>query len=45
LKLDKDTGKAESQGKAELKGAEYKLVYLDDSTGLASQERRHCQMV
>lgn len=38
-KLDKDTGKAESQGKAELKGAEYKLVYLDDSTGSSPHKK------
>ncbi|MFZ1777263.1 MAG: SpaA isopeptide-forming pilin-related protein [Lactococcus raffinolactis] len=39
LKLDKDTSKAESQGKAELKGAEYKLVYLDDSTGSSPHKK------
>ena len=39
LKLDKDTGKAESQGKAELKGAEYELVYLDDSTGASPHKK------
>ncbi len=39
LKLDKDTGKAESQGKAELKGAEYELVYLDDSTGSSPHKK------
>ncbi|MDN6093762.1 MAG: hypothetical protein L0I49_08875, partial [Lactococcus raffinolactis] len=39
LKLDKDTGKAESQGKAELKGAVYELVYLDDSTGVSPHKK------
>ena len=39
LKLDKDTGKAESQGKAELTGAEYALIYLDDSNGSSPHKK------
>ncbi|WP_460058665.1 SpaA isopeptide-forming pilin-related protein, partial [Pseudolactococcus yaeyamensis] len=39
LKLDKETGTTDTQGKTELKGAEYMLVHDDESTGSSPHKK------